>query len=140
VFLCGATGFSYYSYADFTDMAYFLKIAAVVRLLSPYEDLIADGTPAHSEVTAAQGCIVSAMALDGEVLFGVTPTDPHRPLSFAFAGGAGTGTHKLVNVQTGETVKETASASFTVSLVVDTTTVLRFAPVPTASLDPTRRP
>ena len=57
-------------------MLYFVKIAAVLKLLAPYEDLIIDGSLAHDAVSSSHNCIISAMRMGEVALLGVT-ADEH---------------------------------------------------------------
>ena len=59
VFLNGASGFSYYADLDFHDMEYYINIAAVMALMTPFEDLIIDGqlAPFVSSVNCIRICI-----------------------------------------------------------------------------------
>ena len=61
------SGFAYYADIDFHDMEYYVRIAEVMALVSPFEDLIIDGQLAPFD--AATNCVVSAMTLDGVCLF-----------------------------------------------------------------------
>jgi hypothetical protein len=123
VFLNGASGFSYYSDIDFHDMAYYVRIAEVIALVTPFEDLIIDGQLAPFASTT--NCIVSAMGLNGTFLLGVTPVDVTQPVGWTFQGN-GTGTHTLLDVATDKVVQTTASADVTVTTQLSKTTVYSF--------------
>jgi hypothetical protein len=121
----GASGFSYYAGSDFHDMQYFVSIADAMRLLSPHEDLIIDGSLAP--LTSSSGCVASAMGLAGTYLIGVTPLELNAPVSFTFRA-ANAGPHELMDVDTGKVVQRVAGADVVVTATLAKTTVYSFAP------------
>jgi hypothetical protein len=65
LFANGATGFSMYPSVGIYDMSLWLAMRDVIELLTPFEDLLCDGTPATTaEVfpTLSDAAVVSAMA------------------------------------------------------------------------------
>jgi hypothetical protein len=125
MFLNGASGFSYYSDTDFTDMEYYLSISEAMRLLVPFEDLLIDGDIA--DISSSSNCVVSAFGLSGDFLIGVTPIDVIQQLQFEFHAN-GTGTHVLVDVSTDKAVQSVPSGMLTFKAVLAKTAVYRFAP------------
>ena len=99
-----------------------------MKLVTPYEDLIIDGAPAHREFESQSGCIVSSMGLGDEYLIGATPLDVTKPISFVFKTNM-TGPHVLTNVATGAQLQTTASGAVTVNAALARTTVYHFAAV-----------
>eukprot|EP01045_Picozoa_sp_COSAG04_P005318 COSAG04_NODE_245_length_18929_cov_6.708391_4_plen_3740_part_00 len=128
VFLNGASGFGYYSDIDFHDMLYFVKIAAVLKLLAPYEDLIIDGSLAHDAVSSSHNCIISAMRMGEVALLGVTAENASQPVSFDFHQVNGTGSYHLTDLATGKVVRSEESPRVSFEGTLKTTAVFRFAP------------
>ena len=92
-FLNGAGGLVYYSFADLNP-AHVLEIARALAAVAPLEDVIADGTPAHSEVRVADDAIRhSALRLGNRAaLLLVNTSDEQRAVEWAWRGAATSGT------------------------------------------------
>jgi hypothetical protein len=79
LFLNGAVGFAYFAEFDFGDMQYFVEIAELIALLTPHEDVVADGRIAVDNLTASNA-VASAMRHGQRTLVGITALDPTRAL------------------------------------------------------------
>eukprot|EP01047_Picozoa_sp_COSAG01_P088751 COSAG01_NODE_21037_length_921_cov_1.437956_2_plen_152_part_01 len=71
LFLNGAIGFSYFAEFDFGDMQYWLEIAELIALLTPHEDVVADGRIAVDNLTVANA-VASAISTGHKTLIGIT--------------------------------------------------------------------
>jgi hypothetical protein len=123
VFLNGASGFSYYADIDFHDMEYYVRIAEVMALVTPFEDLIVDGQIVP--LAGATNCIVSAMTLDGVYLLGVTPIDTDQSVSWTLQTNA-TGEHALRDVARDAVVKTTVGGEVSLLTRITQTTVYSY--------------
>ena len=63
VFASGATGFHLYTHNGFVDMSMWLAVREAIAMVTPYEDVIMDGTPAPDGTfsNVAPAAVLSAM-------------------------------------------------------------------------------
>ena len=109
-------------------MEYYLKIAKVMRMLTPHEDLIVDGALADGAIVSSVGCIVSAIGVNDSYLIGITPTNLSSPISLEFQG-TGAGPHVLFDLASKKERHVPGALVKVVHLLLTDSTVYRFAPL-----------
>jgi hypothetical protein len=72
----GATGFAFFSFADFDDGAKLLALSTATALAAPFEDLFFEGEPlTHVDVTATENVLAwSGMRGNGSAWLVITPS------------------------------------------------------------------
>ena len=109
-------------------MEYYLKIAKVMRMLTPHEDLIVDGALADGAIVSSVGCIVSAVGVNDSYLIGITPTNLSSPISVEFQG-TGAGPHVLLDLASKKERLVKGPLVKIIQLLLTESTVYRFAPL-----------
>lgn len=88
-FANGATGFNVYTSIGVYDMSIWLAMRNAIALVTPYEDIIMDGTPVASTTftEVAETAVVSAMVSTGQGMLIASSTLPHgMQTSFTVTG------------------------------------------------------
>ena len=120
VFASGATGFHLYTHNGFVDMSMWLAVREAIAMVTPYEDVIMDGTPAPDGTfsNVAPAAVLSAMTdtANASMLLIASSTLPYgRATAFTVHGVSGGG-WLLCDLSTNKSVAAGSDGSATCPL------------------------
>jgi hypothetical protein len=130
VFASGATGFHLYTHDGFVDMSMWLAVRDAIAMVTPYEDIIMDGTPAPDGTftNVAPAAVLSAMitAGDGMLLIASSTMPYGRATEFTVATPHALSSWLLCDLSTNESVAAGSDGSATWSSAAENGSILVF--------------